>query len=237
MTEPSDSRGRGPDEPPAPPPPPAYPPMPVSPPGPGASWWQRLTGRQRLLLFGGVGVLVLALVAGTLLTVSGTIGSDDGKAAAKRNLQPFRQAVEELGAAQGLTYQDTSAFGVTENQITATAGGSKYGTTSSGGKRLEQGLLNVDGKTFMRWSQDPAPPPGAESGKPGKWMADHADKDSLVQEALRGPCPRPSWRRSSLRPSTPWRRPRPRRSARTRNPAACTVSPPSPSTPRPAGCW
>ncbi|MFJ8373458.1 EndoU domain-containing protein [Streptomyces sp. NPDC094461] len=191
MTEPSDSRGRGPDEPPTPPPPPAYPPMPGSPPGPGASWWQRLTGRQRLLLFGGVGVLVLALVAGTLLTVSGTIGSDDGKAVAKRNLQPFRQAVEELGAAQGLTYQDTSAFGVTENQITATAGGSKYGTTSSGGKRLEQGLLNVDGKTFMRWSEDPAPPPGAESGKPGKWMADHADKDSLVQEALRRTLPPP----------------------------------------------
>ncbi|MEV6145400.1 polymorphic toxin-type HINT domain-containing protein [Streptomyces sp. NPDC051992] len=195
MTEPSDFRGRRQDEPPTPPPPPAYPPMPVPmpapPPGPGAPWWRRLTDRQRLLLFGGVGVLVLALVAGTLLTVSGTVGSDDGKAVAKRNLQPFRQAVEELGAAQGLTYQDTSAFGVTENRITATAGGSKYGTTSSGGKRLEQGLLNVDGKTFMRWSQDPAPPPGAESGKPGKWMADHEDKDSLAQEALRRTLPPP----------------------------------------------
>ncbi|MFE3940280.1 hypothetical protein ACFXPV_00115 [Streptomyces sp. NPDC059118] len=199
MTEPSDFRGRRPDEPPAPPPPPAYPPMqaptpmpvPMSAPVPRAPWWQRLTDRQRLLLLGGVGVLVLALVAGTLLTVSGTVGSGDGKAVAKRNLQPFRQAVEELGAAQGLTYQDTSAFGVTENRITATAGGSKYGTTSSGGKRLEQGLLNVDGKTFMRWSQDPAPPPGAESGKPGKWMADHADKDSLVQEALRRTLPPP----------------------------------------------
>ncbi|MFE6666910.1 polymorphic toxin-type HINT domain-containing protein [Streptomyces sp. NPDC057697] len=193
MTEPSDFQGRPPAGPPAPPPPPAYPPppMPVPPPGAVAPWWQRLSDRGRLLLFGGVGVLVLALVAGTLLTVSGTLGSDDGKAVAKRNLQPFRQAVEELGAAQGLTYQDTSAFGVTENQITTTAGGSKYGTTSSGGKRLEQGLLNVDGKTFMRWSQDPAPPSGAEPGKPGKWMADHQDKDSLVQEALRRTLPPP----------------------------------------------
>ncbi|MFJ7194787.1 MULTISPECIES: polymorphic toxin-type HINT domain-containing protein [unclassified Streptomyces] len=150
-----------------------------------------MTGRQRLWLFGGVGVLVLALVAGTLLAVTGTVGSDDGKAVAKANLQPFRQAVEELGVAQGLRYQDTSAFGVTENEITVTAGGNKYGTTTSGGKRLEQGLLNVGGKTFMRWSQDPAPPPGAASGKPGKWMAEHEDKDSLVQEALRRTLPPP----------------------------------------------
>ncbi|MFF2328286.1 MULTISPECIES: Hint domain-containing protein [unclassified Streptomyces] len=171
------------------PPPPAYAPTVGR-----RSWalrFRALSGRQRVLLFGGIGTLVLALVAGLLAWVgSGSSGSDDAKA--RRNLKPFHQAVAGLANASGLTYQDTSAFGITDNEITVTAGGSQFGTTSSGNKKTDRDVLRIGGKTFLRWQDDPAPAQDAEPGteKPSEWMVGLDDGSELVDEALsRTPAP------------------------------------------------
>ncbi|WP_328319724.1 Hint domain-containing protein [Streptomyces sp. NBC_00388] len=136
---------------------------------------------------GAAGVVILALVAGVLM-VTGTGDSGSTHAAVRRNLQPFRQAVEGLAGARGLRYRDTSAFGITENGITVTAGGSKYGATSSGGgvdHRTDEDVLDVGGKTFLRWQKDPSPAPGAKPGNgPSEWMVGLDDGDSLIHEAL-----------------------------------------------------
>lgn len=166
---------------------PSVPPKPSYPPTPHHKPWklkfQALNGRQRLWLFGGVGALVLVLVAG-LLTVAGLAGSDETRTA-KQNLEPFKSATDDLADAPGLRYRDTSAAGITENEITATNGGSQFGTTSSGGrdKEHDRGVLRIGGKTFMRWQVDPAPEE-TDAKTPSEWMTGLDDGSELVDEAL-----------------------------------------------------
>lgn len=192
------------------PPQPAYPPPPRG--APGLLRPRNRTARQRAwLMLGGALTVVLALVAGVLVVtgaglVGGSDSSDrsgggsDGTAAARQkqtprhDLKPFWEAVEDLAAAEGLRYEDTSAFGITENEITVTAGGSKYGTTGSGNSRHDQDLLSVGGKTFLRWQKDPAPGPGAGPGareKPSAWTAGLDDGSTLVKESLERTLPPP----------------------------------------------
>ncbi|MFG3409292.1 hypothetical protein [Streptomyces sp. NPDC048142] len=194
--------------PPAIPPPPAYPPTP--PDGPGLQHARTRPGRQRAwLMLGGALTLVLALVIGALVvTGAGLVGGrnspersgggSDGTAqqnqTPRQELKPFQEAVENLATAEGLRYKDTSAFGITENEITVTAGGSKYGTAGSGNSRHDRDLLSVGGKTFLRWQKNPAPGPGAESGareKPSAWMAGLDDGSTLVKESLDRTLPPP----------------------------------------------
>ncbi|MGO4431163.1 hypothetical protein AB4Z54_73375, partial [Streptomyces sp. MCAF7] len=116
--------------------------------------------RGRFLLFGGVGALILALVAGLLLW-SDTSGSEEPQAKRKSlpklNLAPFRQAVDNLLLTPGLRYEESSSADTTKRDITVTASGSRFGTMGHGQKSLDREILNVGGKTFTRWRVDPAP--------------------------------------------------------------------------------
>ncbi|WP_338672049.1 polymorphic toxin-type HINT domain-containing protein [Streptomyces sp. SCSIO 30461] len=157
----------------------------------------RETARRGVLLFGGIGALLLAMVAGLLVWQYGPGSGQPGAAATKRELKPFRQAVEALAQAPGLRYEDTSLAGITQNEITVTAGGSQFGTTSSGNGEHGRDVLRVEGKTFTRWQVDPAPGPEAKAAaKPGakipsEWMTGLDDGSVLLDEAL-GRMPSPS---------------------------------------------
>ncbi|MQS05429.1 hypothetical protein, partial [Streptomyces alkaliterrae] len=152
-------------------------------------------------MLGGALTVVLALVAGVLVAAgaglfggSGSDGTARKKQTSRHDLKPFREAVDDLATAEGLRYKDTSAFGITENEITVTAGGSKYGTTGSGNRRHDRDLLSVGGKTFLRWQKDPAPGLGAGPGareKPSAWMAGLDDGSTLVKESLERTLPPP----------------------------------------------
>ncbi|WP_145503736.1 polymorphic toxin-type HINT domain-containing protein [Streptomyces sp. CFMR 7] len=183
-------------------PPPVTSPRPSPPPRqmrrPGLRRLQDLTGRQRLLLLSGVLTLVLALVAGALAATGtkATAGSDPSATAAQQNrkqdLLPFRQAVEDLAAAPGLRYQDTSVVGILERDITVTAGGSRFGTTGSGNERHDLNILRIGGKSFSRWKADPNPDTDVKPGTkvPGKWRVEQYDNsDSLYGEIIRWPSP------------------------------------------------
>ncbi|WP_123457726.1 Hint domain-containing protein [Streptomyces sp. PanSC19] len=133
-----------------------------------------------------VGLVLVALVAGLLSLTSSSSDSNEIQAA-RRDLQPFRAAVDNLADAPGLRYKDTSAFGITENDITVTASGSQFGTTSSGRKENGRGVLRIGGKTFMRWEVDPAPRQEVKAGEkapPSEWMVGMDDGSSLTNEAL-----------------------------------------------------
>ncbi|MFK4268497.1 Hint domain-containing protein [Streptomyces milbemycinicus] len=162
------------------------PPLPPHPPAPGSGRWRLLPSsrRGRLLLFGGVGALVVALLAGLL--VWNNTGSGSQKPQAKWNLKPFRQALAELALAPGLRYQDSSANGATKRDVTVTASGSRFGTTGSGTKTLDRDVLHVGGKTFSRWKVDPSPgqdtKPGTET--PGKWSAGYEGSSSSAKEVV-----------------------------------------------------
>lgn len=195
-------------------PPPAEPPVPVEAPGPspagldGATapaapaepsesagrptagpWMARiraLTRNQRVLLVGGIGVVIVALIAG-LLTLTSSPGGSDETQAAQLDLNPFREAVDVLTVAPGLRYKDTSAFGITENEITVTASGSQFGTTSSGQNDRGRDVLRIGGKTFTRWQVDPAPRedvPAGGKAPPSEWMVGLDDGSTLLDEAL-----------------------------------------------------
>ncbi|KAA9375981.1 MULTISPECIES: Hint domain-containing protein [Microbispora] len=165
------------------------PPVPAGPPasGPWIARIQVLTGRQRAVLVGVAGFVVVTLVAGLLSLTSSFSDSDQAKVA-QRNLQPFREAVDALAVAPGLRYKDTSAFGITENEITVTASGSQFGTTYSGRRNdYGQDVLRIGGKTFMRWQVDPAPREDVAAGEkapPSEWMVGLDDGSELVDEAL-----------------------------------------------------
>lgn len=139
----------------------------------------------------GTGVLALALVAGLLSLTSSSSDSHAAKAA-QRNLKPFREAVDDLANAPGLRYKDTSFLGITENEITVTASGSQFGTTSSGrnstGKDSNgQDVLRIGGKTFLRWQSDPAPRKDVTAGEeapPSEWMVGLDDGSDLMDKAL-----------------------------------------------------
>ncbi|MFG2628202.1 Hint domain-containing protein [Streptomyces sp. NPDC048473] len=133
----------------------------------------------------------MALVAGLLSLTSSSSDSDEAQAA-QRNLKPFKEAVDDLADAPGLRYKDTSFLGITENEITVTASGSQFGTTSSGrnstGKDDNgQDVLRIGGKTFMRWQADPAPREDVAAGEeapPSEWMVGLDDGSDLTGEAL-----------------------------------------------------
>ncbi|MEU3529301.1 polymorphic toxin-type HINT domain-containing protein [Streptomyces sp. NPDC038707] len=132
------------------------------------------------------GAVVVALVAGLLTLTSSSSDSDEVKAA-QRNLEPFREAVDDLAVARGLRYKDTSAFGITENEITVTAAGSQFGSTSSGRKENGRDVLRIGGKTFMRWHVDPAPREeveAVEEAPPSEWTVGMDDGSTLTDEAL-----------------------------------------------------
>ncbi|GGW47395.1 polymorphic toxin-type HINT domain-containing protein [Streptomyces griseoloalbus] len=184
MTEPTPTDGTEPGPPPTTPPRPGHPPR--QPRGAGFRRLQELTSRQRLVLLSGVVALVLALVAG-LPALGGHDGSDEQQAGTERNLQPFKEAVDSLADAPGLRYKDTSAFGITENDITVTASGSQFSTPSSGRTDHGRDVLRIGGRTFMRWQVDPAPREDVAAGEkapPGEWTVGMDDGSELMDEAL-----------------------------------------------------
>ncbi|WP_326770597.1 hypothetical protein OG978_43390 (plasmid) [Streptomyces sp. NBC_01591] len=146
---------------------PPYGPPPPLPPGQGVG------RRGRLLLFGGVGVLVTALVAG-LLVWNGVLGSEESQA--KRDLKPFRQAVAAIADAPGLRYQD-SGSGL-KRDVTVTASGSRFGTAGS-----EREILHIGGRTFTR-QKDPAAGTESGEGASGKWAAAE-ESDSVTPEVVK----------------------------------------------------
>ncbi|MEU2154585.1 Hint domain-containing protein [Streptomyces sp. NPDC019396] len=154
------------------------------------------TARRRVLLFGGIGALVVALIAGLLAWQYGP-GPGSGTSATKRDLKPFERAVDALAQAPGLRYEDTSLAGITESEITVTAGGSQFGTTGSGIKEHGRDVLRVGGRTFTRWQDDPAPAPSAKAAArpgariPSEWTVGLDDGSGLLDEAL-GRMPSPS---------------------------------------------
>ncbi|MET9436680.1 hypothetical protein [Streptomyces sp. NPDC006551] len=135
--------------------------------------------RGRFLLFGGVGVLVTALLAG-LLTWNGILGSEEPRA--KRDLEPFRQAVAALADAPGLRYQDSGAD-LMRRDVTVTASGSRFGTAGYGDAGLGREILHIGGRTFTRQK---AAASGGESGEgaSGKWAAAE-DSDSVTREVVK----------------------------------------------------
>ncbi|MFF3325201.1 Hint domain-containing protein [Streptomyces sp. NPDC002889] len=146
--------------------------------------FQVLTGRQRMLLFGGVGALILALLAGLLTWVNSS--SESATPTAKRNLEPFEEAVDDLARTPGLRYRDTAIAGITERDITVTASGSQFGTTGSGNKEHDHDVLRIGGKTFTRWQVDPAPDQDVEPGTrtPGEWSVGYEDGSKLLSKVL-----------------------------------------------------
>ncbi|NUV77831.1 polymorphic toxin-type HINT domain-containing protein [Streptomyces fungicidicus] len=185
MTEPTPTEGAEPGPPPATPPRPSHPPRQTR--GTGFRRLQELTGRQRLRLLSGVLTLVLALVAGLLALGGHDSGADAQQARRLRNLQPFKEAVDSLADAPGLRYKDTSAFGITDNDITVTASGSQFGTTSSGRSDSGRDVLRIGGRKFMRQQVDPAPREEVKEGEkapPSEWMVGLDDGSELLDEAL-----------------------------------------------------
>lgn len=170
------------------PPPPAHPPAPVRRP-----WRERFrawAGRRRALLLAGVGALVLALVAGVLTWVNSSAGA--APSAARRDLGPFEEAVEDLDKALGLRYRDTAIAGITRRDITVTASGSQFGATSSGIERHDRDVLRIGQKDFTRWKADPVAGqgPGAGTKKPGAWTVGFYGDSGILDEILdRRPSP------------------------------------------------
>ncbi|MFF9570471.1 hypothetical protein [Streptomyces sp. NPDC014685] len=155
--------------------------MPPMPPG-GPGMLARRRGR--FLLFGGIGALVVALLAG-LLIWNGVLGPE--KAEAERDLKPFRQAVAALADAPGLRYQD-SATGAMKRDVTVTASGSRFGTTGSGDTELARELLNIGGRTFTR-QKDPASGTGSDARTSGTWTVAQESDDEARELVERRPSP------------------------------------------------
>ncbi|MFE4059363.1 Hint domain-containing protein [Streptomyces sp. NPDC059096] len=185
MTDSPPTQGTEPGPPPTTPPPPGHPPRQIR--GAGFRRLQGLTARQRLALLSGVLTLVLALVAGLLALGGHDSGSDAQQTRTQQNLQPFKEAIEDLADAPGLRYKDTSTLGITENDITVTAAGSQFGTTSSGRNDHGRDVLRIGGKKFTRWQVDPAPRKDVEAGEkapPSEWIVGLDDGSRLMDEAL-----------------------------------------------------
>lgn len=129
---------------------------PVGPVGPVHGWWQRLSSWQRVALPAGILTLVIAVIAAAALN-SGSSSGSGGFPTAARDLQPFREAVDELAAAPGLQYKDTSTVGIAENTLTVTAAGSTYGTTSSGPSDNGRDVLRIGGRSSLGGRSTPPP--------------------------------------------------------------------------------
>ncbi|MFJ8753308.1 hypothetical protein ACIREO_28840 [Streptomyces sp. NPDC102441] len=141
-------------------PPPGYPPTGPSLPPPAGR-------RRRLLLFGGAGVLTLALLAGLLAWFS-TSGSEEP--AADVDLKPFREAVATLADVPGLRYQDSGA-GLMKRDVTVTASGSRFGDAG-----LDREILHIRGRTFARQKAASGTEPDEDAS--GAWAA--ADESDTV---------------------------------------------------------
>ncbi|MEV0749859.1 hypothetical protein AB0I75_32430 [Streptomyces sp. NPDC050273] len=131
-------------------------------------------------------MLVLALIGGLLSLTSSSSDSKETQAT-HRDLGPFREAIDDLATAPGLRYKDTSSFGITDNEISVTASGSQFGSTSSGRNDHGRDVLRIGGKTFMRWQHDPAPEEDVKEGAkapPSEWIVGLDDGSELVDEAL-----------------------------------------------------
>lgn len=149
--------------------------------------------RGRAPLFGGVGVLLLALVTGLLAGTSGS-GPGTGVRASERNRVPFERALDDLAGAPGLRYRETAAAGGNGRDITATASGIQFGSTDDAGNRGRE-VLRIDGRTFTRPLGAPlfVEPAGAGDlgfGSPGGWRLGSAEESGPLDEALdRFPAP------------------------------------------------
>ena len=154
----------------------------------GTSWLaliRLLTRRQGASLVRVACVVAVALVTGCLSPTSSSPGSEKARTA-HRNLQPFREAVAALTTAPGLRYKHTPAFGTAESEITVTAGGSQFGTTSSSRYGTGQDVLRIGGRTFTRRQVGRAPEQGAAGKKapPGEWTTGPDAGSPLTEEAL-----------------------------------------------------
>uniref|UniRef100_A0AAU2VN96 HINT domain-containing protein n=1 Tax=Streptomyces sp. NBC_00008 TaxID=2903610 RepID=A0AAU2VN96_9ACTN len=182
-------RGSAADEPSMPPSPDNTPTHPARSLPSGSPWktrLQTLTGSRSALLFGIAGVVIVALVAGLLTLTSSSTGSDAAQTT-QQNLEPFREAVDDLARAPGLRYKDTSASGTTQNEISVTANGSQVGTASSGRNDHGRDVLRIGGKTFTRERVDPAPREDATAGgktPPREWTVGMDDGSKLLDKAL-----------------------------------------------------
>ncbi|WP_043463943.1 polymorphic toxin-type HINT domain-containing protein [Kitasatospora sp. MBT66] len=130
------------------------------------------------LLLAGVGVVVLALLAG--LTVWLT-AADSPEGEPKGNRDPFIQAIDNLAEAQGLRYRATEMVGSsTQREVTVTAYGDQVGNLGYGGKLddLTRDVLRVNGATYSRWQKDPV------SKGLGKWTIDRLGGDAQDNEIL-----------------------------------------------------
>ncbi|WP_128429493.1 hypothetical protein [Streptomyces cyaneus] len=141
--------------------------------------------RGRFLLFGGVGVLIVALIVG-LLVWNNASGSKAPEA--KRDLGPFRQAVAALADSPGLRYQD-SVVGLMKRDITVTASGSSFGTSGLGSGGLDREILHIGGRTFTRYKGlAQGTEPGAEAS--GTWAVAEESGIRETQEVVgRRPSP------------------------------------------------
>ncbi|MFF3389895.1 hypothetical protein ACFYW1_02905 [Streptomyces sp. NPDC002669] len=137
-----------------------------------------------MLLFGGIGALVVALLAG-LLFWNDVLGPK--KAEAARDLKPFRQAVTALAGSPGLRYQD-SATGATKRDVTVTASGSRFGTAGSGDTELAREILDIGGRTFTR-QKDPASGTGSDARASGTWTAAQGSDGETQELVERRPSP------------------------------------------------
>ncbi|MFE7618030.1 hypothetical protein [Streptomyces sp. NPDC057496] len=157
--------------------------QPLPPGGPGGQG-PLARRRGRFLLFGGIGALVVALLAGLLIWNS-VLGPE--KTEAERDLKPFRQAVAALADAPGLRYQD-SATGPTKRDVTVTASGSRFGTTGSGDTELAREILDIGGRAFTR-QKDPAPGTGSDARASGTWTVAQENDDETQELVERRPSP------------------------------------------------
>ncbi|SEQ96454.1 HYD1 signature containing ADP-ribosyltransferase family protein [Actinokineospora terrae] len=142
----------------------------------------------RARLFVALGV-VLALVAGLVAWWSGA-DRDDGPA---RDRGAFEEAVEGLGAAPGVRYEDTSITGQ-RREVTTTEFGAQFGVTGYAGlEDNDQGLLKVDGKLYTRFLRDEDRLGRWKAGDPndeymygdlGKQFPSPGDLSAKLQEAV-----------------------------------------------------
>ncbi|GAA4932472.1 DddA-like double-stranded DNA deaminase toxin [Streptomyces coeruleoprunus] len=155
---------------------------------------RELTNR-RLLLAGGVGAVVLALVAGLLAWLASSPPTTPDRGGGAQNREPFEQALVALAEEPGLRYADRSRTGSSRHDITVTPSGMQFGETgSAAGARKE--ILTAGGRTYSRWKHDPAPPPAGDGKKraakaPGRWTVGFGGGSAFPADAAdRYPAPR-----------------------------------------------
>ncbi|MEU6310672.1 polymorphic toxin-type HINT domain-containing protein [Streptomyces sp. NPDC047014] len=132
---------------------------------------------RRLLLLGGIGFLVLALLVGVTVWLT---ASDSPEAGPKGNREPFEQAIDSLAEAQALRYKATEWIGTTQRDVTVTAFGDQFGSLGFGGKLedLTSDVLRVNGTTYTRSQKDPV------NKGTGKWTIEKLGGDAVDNAIL-----------------------------------------------------